>query len=281
MEQLSKQNLEKLIDYLLEAAVSYLPKVALALLVLIIGLWLIRRIVKMTAFALNNSANDPSLTKFVSSLVSIGLKLVLLVVIASMLGVATTSLVAILGAAGLAVALALQGSLSNFAGGVLILVLRPFRYGDFIEAQGSSGTVKDIQIFHTVLHTADNRVVIIPNGALINDIIVNYTREPTRRVDFVFGIGYDDDITAAKNLIRSIVNDDPRIMKDPEPLVVVSEIADSSVNLTVRVWADTAEYWNVKFDVTERVKLAFDDKGITIPYPQQQLHLVKTEESAA
>jgi small conductance mechanosensitive channel len=173
----------------------------------------------------------------------------------------------------LAVGLALQGSLSNFAGGVLIILLKPFKVGDFIEAQGFLGTVSGIQIFNTILKTPDNKTIIIPNGSLSNGNIVNYTTEKKRRVDVVVGISYDDDFRKAKDIIKQLIADDERIMKDPEPFVAVSELGESSVNIVTRVWTDIADFWPVKFDLTENIKLQFDEEDITIPYPQRDVHM--------
>jgi small conductance mechanosensitive channel len=173
----------------------------------------------------------------------------------------------------LAVGLALQGSLSNFAGGVLVLMFRPYKVGDFIDAQGVMGTVHEIQIFNTILKTPDNKVIIVPNGSISNGIITNFSMEATRRVDFVFGIGYSDDIGKAKSVIEGLIKADERALADPEPQIVVSELADSSVNITTRVWVNAADYWGLFFDLTEKVKLAFDQEGISIPFPQRDLHV--------
>lgn len=190
-----------------------------------------------------------------------------------MVGIETTSFIAILAAAGLAIGLALQGSLANFAGGVLILMFRPYKVGDFVDAQGVTGTVDEIQIFNTVIKTGDNKRIIVPNGAISNGIITNFSAEATRRVDFIFGIGYDDDIAQAKSTLKRIFAEDDRVFTDPEPLVVVSELADSSVNFTCRVWVNAADYWGVFFDTTEKVKLVFDKENISIPYPQSDVHI--------
>jgi small conductance mechanosensitive channel len=194
-----------------------------------------------------------------------------------MVGIATTSFVAILGAAGLAIGLALQGSLANFAGGVLILLFKPFKVGDYIEAQGYSGTVNEIQIFNTILKSLDNKTIIIPNGNLSNDCITNYSTEPLRRVDFVFGIGYEDDIKKAKEVLLTIIKSDSRVLKEPEPFVSIGELGDSSVNFTVRVWCNKEAYWDVYFDMFEKVKLEFDKQGISIPFPQRDVHLYQTK----
>lgn len=258
-------------DKAVEMMMAYGPKLLLAILTLIIGLWLIKRVV--------NAANshfgerEPTLGQFISSVTSVLLKAILLIAVASMVGIETTSFIAVLGAAGLAVGLALQGSLSNFAGGVLILLFKPFKVGDLIEAQGFIATVKEIQIFNTILKTADNRIVILPNASLSNGNIVNINQEDTRRVDFVFGIGYEDDIDKAKNILNTIAENDSRVLKDPEHVVVLSELADSSVNFTVRLWVKTPDYWSVYFDTHEAVKKSFDQQGISIPFPQQDVHM--------
>jgi small conductance mechanosensitive channel len=197
----------------------------------------------------------------------------LFIAVASMVGIQTTSFIAVLGAAGLAVGLALQGSLANFAGGVLILLFKPFKVGDVIEAQGHLGVVKQIQIFNTILTTGDNRIVIIPNGPLSNGSLVNINQEPTRRIDFSFGIGYGDDIDKAKSVLEGLVGAESRILKDPAHLIAVEALADSSVNIKVRVWVNTADYWGVFFGMTETVKKTFDKEGISIPFPQRDVHM--------
>ena len=270
---LSPERIQEYTDLLINLAIQYVPAVLLAIVVLIVGLWIIKRVVCLLERTLAKHEADPTLAKFLCSLSSILLKALLIISVASMVGIETTSFVAILGAAGLAIGLALQGSLSNFAGGVLVLLFKPYRVGDFVEAQGVSGTVAEIQIFNTILKTPDNKVVIVPNGAISNDVITNYSMETTRRVDFVFGIGYDDDIPKARKVITRLVEADPRVFADPAPQIVVSELADSSVNFTVRVWAEASDYWGVYFDLTEQVKVAFDAEQISIPYPQTEMRL--------
>ncbi len=260
-------------EQLLAMMVAFLPRLLSAGLTLMLGLWIIKILGRYVEAALERSKVDISLSRFFISLVTMGLKLLLLVSVASMVGMATTSFVAILGAAGLAVGLALQGSLANFAGGVLILLLKPFRVGDVIQAQGFTGRVEAIQIFNTILKMPDNKTVIIPNGALSNGSILNFSLEKTRRIDFTFGIGYEDDLRKARNLLRRLVEEDPRILRDPSPQIVVAQLADSSVNFAVRVWCRAEDYWQIYFDMLEKVKLAFDDEGITIPYPQREVHL--------
>ena len=255
-------------------AVNYLPKLATALLVLILGLWIINTFVRFLKKTMNKRGVDPSLIPFTSSLINVVLKAMLLISVASMIGIQTTSFVAILGAAGLAVGLALQGSLANFAGGVLILLFKPFKVGDVIETQGFLGSVTSIQIFNTVLNTPDNKKIIIPNGAVSSGAITNFSAEEKRRVDMEFGIGYSDDIKKAKETLLKIISSDERIISEPAaPFVAVKELADSSVNIVVRVWVNASDYWGVFFDMQENAKLTFDKEGISIPFPQRDVHL--------
>jgi small conductance mechanosensitive channel len=266
------EHLNKAIDL----AMQYGPRLLLAIIVLLVGLWAIARVVNLMGRGMDRAGTEPTLARFLRSLVSIGLKALLFISVASMIGIETTSFIAILGAAGLAVGLALQGTLANFAGGVLVLLFRPFRVGDYVETQGVAGTVHSIQIFNTVINTPDNKRIIIPNGAISNGIITNYSTEPTRRVDFVFGIGYGDDIGKAKEIIAAEIARDERALAEPAPLIVVSNLGESSVDITVRVWVASADYWGVNFALIEHVKLAFDAAGISIPFPQRDVHLYQT-----
>ncbi len=263
------------IDKAVELIMLYAPKLLLAIITLIIGLWVIKLVVKGMEKALDKSNVDESLKKFLGSFFGVILKILLLISVASMVGIETTSFIAIMGAAGLAVGLALQGGLANFAGGVLILLFKPFKVGDFIDAQGYTGSVREIQIFNTILKTPDNKTIIIPNGGLSSGSITNFSVEATRRVDMTFGIGYGDDLKKTKDVLNSIMNSDSRVLKDPATMIVVSELADSSVNFSVRVWANAADYWGLFFDMQEKVKLEFDKQGISIPFPQQDVHLFK------
>lgn len=255
--------------------ISYLPKVFLALIVLFVGFWLCRLVTKLIKKALNAKKVDPAVGSFLSSVISILLKVVVIISAAQMIGIATTSFVAVLGAMGLAVGLALQGSLSNFAGGVLILILKPFRVGDFIESAGSTGTVQNIHIFQTTLLTPDNKRIIIPNGTLSNGTIINYSAEETRRVDLSFGISYDDDTQKAEDILKSIATNSSLSLKDPAPFVALSEYADSSINFVVRVWTKTSDYWPLYWEITKKVKKEFDANNISIPYPQMDIHMEK------
>jgi small conductance mechanosensitive channel len=215
---------------------------------------------------------DKTLISFVCSLVYVLLLAFVIIAAINKLGIQTTSFIAIIGAAGLAIGLALQGSLANFAAGVLMIIFRPFKVGDLIEGGGTTGTVEEIQIFTTQLKSADNKTIIVPNSKMLGGNIVNYSTKETRRVDMTFGIGYDDDIDKSRSVIQGIISKDERVLKDPAPLVVVSELADSSVNFTVRVWTKSGDYWGVFFDTTEAVKKQFDAEEISIPFPQQDVH---------
>ncbi|WKE64634.1 mechanosensitive ion channel [Gallaecimonas kandeliae] len=270
---LKVEDADKYVDRAVDLVMAYAPKLVLAIIVLLVGLWLIGGLVKLMTKGMEVRKVEPTLRHFLANLTRIGFKVLLLISVASIIGIETTSFVAVVGAAGLAVGLALQGSLANFAGGVLILFFRPFKVGDVIEAGGHIGTVREIQIFNTILNTPDNKRVIIPNGQLSNNSLINYSSEPTRRVDFVFGVSYGANIDEVKSTLGEILANDSRILKDPAPMVVLSALADSSVNFTVRAWVNAADYWGVFFDTQEAVKKTFDTKGIEIPFPQRDLHL--------
>ncbi len=260
---------------LTDAAMLYIPKLILAIIVLIVGLWVVKIVVKGISKLMKKKDVDESLQSFLKSLISVIFKVLLVISVITMLGVEMTSFVAILAAAGFAIGMALSGTLQNFAGGVMILIFKPFKVGDFIDAQGQMGTVREIQIFNTILKTPDNKTIIQPNGALSTGTMVNYSTEEDRRVDFTFGIGYTDDIDKAKAVLNKLIDADTRIFKDPAAFVAVSELADSSVNFTVRVWAKGSDYWSIFFDMTEAVKKEFDKENISIPYPQTDVHLIK------
>ncbi|NVD35853.1 mechanosensitive ion channel family protein [Marinobacter lutaoensis] len=259
------------LDQAVALIMTYAPKVVLAIITLVVGLWLIKRLINVLDRKL--AQKDPTLNKFLCGLVGAILKILLLISVASMVGIATTSFVAIIGAAGLAVGLALQGSLANFAGGVLILIFKPFKVGDVIDAQGYVGTVREISILYTVLDTFDNRRVVIPNGQLSNASLTNVSAYETRRCDMTFGIGYGDDIDKAKAICRRLIEADERALKEPAPVVVVGGLGDSSVDLTVRAWTKSSDLWPFYWDMQERVKKAFDAEGISIPFPQRDVHL--------
>lgn len=273
METVTNFDFQGLWQKILELATSYGIKLILAIIVLLIGLRIIKSLTKGLTRLLRKSDVSESLIPFLRSLTSIGLKLLLFISVLGMVGVEMTSFIAVLGAAGLAVGLALQGTLQNFAGGVIILLFKPYKIGDYIETQGYAGTVKEIQIFTTVMHTPDNKVIIIPNSPIATGSLINYSAQETRRVDFKFGIGYGDDIEKAKKVLNDILNKHEKVMNDPAPFVRVVELADSSVNFAVRAWARSSDYWDVYFDITEEVKKSFDKEGISIPYPQSDVHL--------
>ena len=260
-------------DRLLEWLSSYGPRVIGALIALVVGFWIIGVIRKALGKAFGKSSMEETLARFLQSLIGIALKVVLVVVVLGMIGVQAASFVAIIGAATFAVGFALQGSLSNFAGGVLIMIFRPYRAGDFIEAVGFAGTVKEIQILNTVLNTLDNKTVIIPNGELATSPLTNYSAEPTRRVDMTFGVSYDTDLEQAREAIMSVILGQKMVLGSPAPFVRVIELADSSVNFACRVWVNTPDYWQVYFDITEGVKKELDARGISIPFPQMDVHL--------
>lgn len=258
---------QKWIDEGYNLIIEFAPKVLAAILIWIIGSWIIKMTMKGIKKAMTKANYDDSLKKFLLNLISWIFKIVLILVVLGTVGVETTSFAAVLAAAGLAVGMALQGSLGNFAGGVLIMIFKPFKIGDLIEAQGEIGVVKEIEIFTTKLTGLSNREIIIPNGALSNGNIINYTTEGTRRVDLVFGVSYDADIKQTKEVLMNVLTSHPKILKEPAPAVTVIELADSSVNFAVRPWCKTEHYWDVYFDVTENAKEALDAAGIEIPYP--------------
>ena len=266
---------QEFLDMAYELIVAYGMKVVMAIIVLLIGLWIIVRIVKVTDRMMVKRDVSVSLRGFLKALISILLKVMLIISIAQMVGIQTTSFIAVLGALGLAVGLALQGTLANFAGGVMILLFKPFKVGDLIESQGHLGTVKEIHIFVTILLSPENKTVIIPNAAVSNNDIVNYTTEGLMRVDLVFGISYESNIKDAKDILLKIIENHPKVLKEPAPFVGVKELGDSSVNLAVRPYTKPQDYWGVYFDVVEAGKIALDEAGITIPFPQVDVHMDK------
>jgi len=246
--------------------------IVMAVAIFLLGKFVVRMVVKFAKKVMFKAKVDNILINFIASIINTVLLLFVVIAALDQLGVATTSLIALIGAAGLAVGLALQGTLQNLASGVMLIIFRPFNDGDFVEAAGVAGVVEQIGIFTTTMRTGDNREIIIPNGEIFGGTITNYSKRATRRVDMVFGIGYDDDIKKAKELISKILDEDERILKDPAPTVAVAELADSSVNFNVRPWCATGEYWNVYSDTHEKIKLTFDAEGISIPYPQMDVH---------
>ncbi len=269
-------NIEKIEHYvqmLGEMGLQFGVQFLLAIVVYLVGNFIVKKILNLVALALSKKKVEVTLHRFLLSILNTLLKAIQIIVFASMIGIQTASLIAVLGAAGLAIGLALQGSLANFAGGVLILLFRPFKNGDAIKAQGYVGSVEEIQIFNTILKTFDNQRIIIPNALLSNGCVTNINVNGTRRVDMTFGIGYDDDIIKAKALLRSMLEADERVLKDQPLDIWVGEHGDSSVNLFVRPWTKSEDYWGVYFDMMEKVKVEFDKAGISIPYPQQDVHM--------
>jgi small conductance mechanosensitive channel len=254
---------------------EYGPNLLFAILTLVIGLWIVKFLVAAVKKGLDKGETDNTLKGFIVSLVSVLLKIMVYITALGMLGVEMTSFIAILGAAGLAVGLALSGTLQNFAGGVMILFFKPFRVGHFIDAQGHTGTVKEIQIFVTILTTPDNKTVIIPNGPLATGSMTNFSREPRRRVDWTFGIAYGDDLDKAYSVLRKLLEEDERVLKDPEPFMALKELNDSSVDITVRAWVEAADYWGVFFRMNEVVYKNFEKEGLSIPFPQHDVHLFR------
>ncbi|MFJ4347885.1 mechanosensitive ion channel family protein [Pseudomonas sp. NPDC089401] len=273
------------VDQLVRQSQTWIPlimeygsRVLLALLTLAVGWWIINRVSARLGKLVGLRNADLALQGFISTLSNIVLKVLLMVSVASMIGIETTSFVAAIGAAGLAIGLALQGSLANFAGGVLILMFRPFRIGDWIEAQGVSGTVDSIQIFHTVLRTGDNKTVIMPNGSLSNGIITNTNRQPTRKVVFDVGVDYEADLQKARQVLLELAQD-PRVLPDPAPQAVVSTLGDSSITVSLRLWTKTSDYWDVMFMLNEHARDRLKAEGIDIPFPQRVIRVV--QETAA
>jgi small conductance mechanosensitive channel len=269
------ESIEILWQKLYDVVITFGPRLIGAIITLLVGWWIIRIIQKAIRKSFEKREMDAALRRFLSSITGVLLKVMLLISVIGMMGVQMTSFIAILGAAGLAVGMALSGSLQNFAGGIIILLFKPFKVGDYIEAQGHSGSVSEIQIFNTILKTPDNKTIIIPNGGLSTGSMINYSTESRRRVDFLFGIAYGDDVDKARAVLKKLIDEDERILQDPEPFIAVMELADSSVNLVVRVWAETTNYWGIFFDIHEKVYKTFDKEGIHIPFPQMDIHMQK------
>jgi small conductance mechanosensitive channel len=261
------------LDKIINFGFEYSPKIIGGIIVLLIGLWITKLITKSVGKALAKSKLDQSLIPFLKSLTNIILKILVIITVMGMIGIQMTSFIAIIGAAGLAVGLALSGTLQNFAGGVIILILKPFKVGDFIEAQGFLGTVKEFSIFATMLNTGDKKLVIIPNGPLSTGSLTNFSAEPQRRVDWKFGMAYGDDVENFKKAINDFFAEDTRILKEPASFIGLSELGDSSVNFAVRAWVNSADYWGVFFDINEKVYKKFGDYKLNIPFPQMDVHL--------
>ncbi|MDT0554296.1 mechanosensitive ion channel family protein [Urechidicola vernalis] len=270
-------DLNKLIDAGTELVLTYTPKLIGAIAIWIIGSWIIKKLVSRFVKILEKGKTDNSLIPFLKGIIGMLLKVMLVISVLTMLGIEMTSFIAILGAAGLAVGMALSGTLQNFAGGVMILIFKPFKAGDYIDAQGYQGTVSEIQIFNTILKTPDNKTIIIPNGGLSTGAMVNYSTEALRRVDWTVGIGYGDDADKARSVLIKMCNDDKRVLKDPEVFVGVSALADSSVNFAVRAWVKSEDYWGVFFALNENVYKTFENEGLNIPFPQMDVHVHKND----
>ncbi len=275
MEALKGADVNKIIEILQTDGLDFGIDVGIALLIFFVGRIIIGFIVRAMSAAMKKNGVDETLETFISNLVRIALLIVVIIAAIAQVGIQTTSFIAVFGAAGLAVGLALQGSLSNFASGVLIVLFRPYKVGDFIEAAGIAGSVEQLQILTTIIKTGDNKQVIVPNSQIMNSIITNYSSNDTRRVDMVVGVSYDDDIDKVRKTLEEIVAADARVLDEPAPLIAVSELADSSVNFIVRPWCATSDYSGLKLDLTETIKKRFDKEGIAFPYPQQDVHLYK------
>ena len=252
--------------------ITYGPNILVALAIFAIGRWLAKWIAHLINKAMARSGMEDTLIRFVDKLVYYTLLVVVMMAAADQIGIKTTSFMAILGTIGLAVGLAVKDSLSNFASGVMLIFFQPFKVGDAITAAGVSGSVERIDLFNSIVNTWDNQKIIIPNSKITSDIITNINANPTRRIDLVIGISYDDDLHEAKNILEQLVSDDNRILTDPAPKIALAEFADSSLNLVVRPWVKTEEYWDVRFDLIDNIKHTFDEKNITIPYPQRDIH---------
>ena len=263
----------KLIDSITQISVDFGLRILYAVLIIFVGRWIVKLLLKIIKTALEKTSIEETVRIFVANLLNTLLMVIIFIAAINQLGIETTSIIAMLGAAGLAIGLSLQGSLANFAAGILVVTFKPYKVGDYIEAGSAAGTVLDIQIFSTVLKTGDNKIVIIPNGIIMKDSIVNYSDQATRRVDIVASCGYEDDIDKVKEILWDILNQEDRILAEPEPKIAVSELADNSINFIVRPWVNSSDLWNVKYSILEQIKKRFDEEGISIPYPQRDVHI--------
>jgi len=273
MEQFNQMISEDFLSKLYDLVAQFGIKLITALAIFIIGRWVARWLAGLVQKGMAKAGTDNTLAGFLRNIIYIALLTFVVLAAVAQLGVQTTSFIAVLGAAGFAVGLALQGSLANFAAGVLIIIFRPFKVGDFVEAAGIAGVVEGIQIFTTTLRTGDNKTIVVPNGQITSGTIVNYSAKDTRRVDMVFGVAYGDDLDKVRQVITQVLSEDERILAEPEPVIGVLALADSSVNFAVRPWVKSADYWAVYFDLHEKIKKRFDQEGITIPFPQQDVYL--------
>lgn len=275
LSKLSQMSVEDIIQMVTHSVVEIALKIIVALVIYFIGRWLIRAVRRFLNRIFEKRDVDISLRSFLQSFVQISLTLFLIIIIVGILGIDTTSFVALFASAGLAVGMALSGTLQNFAGGVMILILKPYRVGDYIEAQGQNGKVKEIRLFNTVLNTVDNKTIIIPNGGISTGIINNYSKEEQRRVDWLFGIAYGDDYDKAKAILADLLDKDPRVLKEPACFIALHSLGDSSVNIVVRAWTASPDYWDVYFDMNEKVYKTFAENNINIPFPQMDVHLTQ------
>lgn len=273
---LSTMSLDTLVNKLIDLSVSFGSKLLVALLVFFIGRWIVKKLNRLVINILTKRHVEASLATFTKSLVSITLNFTLVIIIISVLGIETSSFIALFASAGVAVGMALSGNLSNFAGGLIILLFKPYKVGDYIEAQGVGGTVKEIQMFHTVLGTPDNKIIYIPNGSLSSGVVTNFSNQTTRRVDWTFGVEYGSDYEKVKQVIESVLAKDSRILSEPAaPFIALTALADSSVNVVVRVWVNSSDYWGVYFDINKNIYATFNEVGIGFPFPQLTVHQAK------
>ena len=263
----------EIINSITQIAADFGLRLLYAVLIIFVGRWVVKLLLKIIKSALEKTTVEETVRIFVANLLSTLLMVIIFIAAINQLGIETTSIIAMLGAAGLAIGLALQGSLANFAAGILIVIFRPYKVGDYIEAGSAAGTVLDIQIFSTVLKTPDKKVVVVPNGTIMDSSIINYTGQETRRVDIIASCGYEDDIDKVKDILQDILNQDQRILKEPEPRIAVSELADNSINFIVRPWVNSSDVLSVKYSILEQIKKRFDAEGISIPYPQRDVHI--------
>lgn len=266
-------DISKYTDLAIMYASEYGLKIIVAIAIFFIGKFIVKKIMTIMKNIMTKANVDRTLAEFLANVIYFTLLIVVILASLNTLGINTTSFLAVFGAASLAIGLALKDSLSNIGAAVLIIIFRPFNVGDYIDAAGASGTIEEINLFSTIMVTPDNKTIMIPNASIIGSNIINYSNKPTRRVSLVFGIDYNDDLKLAKETLMQIIKEDKRVLQEPAPFVAVGELADNSVNFVFRVWVKTEEYWDVHFDMLEKVKLAFDDKGISIPFPQMSIHL--------
>jgi len=264
----------KLIDFITQISADFGLRILYAVLIIFVGRWVVKLLLKIIKTALEKTSIEETVRIFLANLLNTLLMVIIFIAAINQLGIETTSIIAMLGAAGLAIGLSLSGSLANFAAGILVVIYKPYKVGDYIEAGSAlKGTVLDIQIFSTILKTPDNKIVIIPNGTIMKDSIVNHSDQATRRVDIIASCGYEDDIDKVKEILRDILNQEDRILAEPEPKIAVYELADNSINFIVRPWVNSSDVWNVKYSILEQIKKRFDEEGISIPYPQRDVHI--------